>query len=192
MSLIDCPACGNKTSSQAFTCPQCGHPIAANAPQVPPAMPTAPAAYVQSQSPASGWRSVGCVLVILAVSVTIGGCLLLQTEVGKDVFTTSRKLLRQVSPPSENSLIIGKWQFPNLPNTLEFFSDGLMRETGTAKSTDSQYKLLGNGRMHTTSPGLFYGETEQDWNIKFSTDGDSLTLTPNAILGIPITLKRIE
>ncbi len=91
---------------------------------------------------------------------------------------------------SEASRIIGEWQFPNLPNRLEFMTDGTMREKSSLKSVDSSYELLGNGRMRTVSPGLFYGKTEQEWIIEFSSDGNSLTMTPNYLLGIPITLTR--
>jgi predicted amidophosphoribosyltransferase len=36
MSLIPCPACDERVSQQAPTCPHCGHPIATPASEAPP------------------------------------------------------------------------------------------------------------------------------------------------------------
>jgi hypothetical protein len=184
--LIDCPACGNKTSSQASACPKCGQPIAASPPIVAPPNTV----YVTTPPPqGASWLGSLVVLSILAGTVYFVAT---NTEIGTDLLSKSQQLLTQISKPSESSLIIGKWQFPNLPNTLEFFADGTLRETGSLKSVDSKYEILGNGRMRSTSPGLLYGTTENEWNIKFSSDGDSLTMTPNVLLGVPITLTRIK
>src|SRR5271168_880803 len=41
MMLTPCPACGNKVSTQAPTCPHCGHPLAGSASGPAPQSPGA-------------------------------------------------------------------------------------------------------------------------------------------------------
>jgi hypothetical protein len=142
-------------------------------------------------SPAQGTSWLGG---LIFVSIVVGAIYFVatNTEMGAGLLSKGQQVLTETAKPTERSLIVGKWQFPNLPNTLEFFADGTLRETGSLKSVDSQYEMLGNGRMRSTSPGLLYGTTENEWIIEFSSDGDSLTMTPNVLLGIPITLTRID
>jgi len=186
--LIDCPACGNKTSTQAAACPKCGQPIAGSlsAPSAPPA----PSVMVMAP-PSQGFSWFGR-LVVAAILAAIVYFVATKTDMGTELLSKSSQAIAQLNKPSERSLIIGKWQFPNLPNTIEFFADKTMRETAPLKSVDSQYELLGNGRMRTTSPGILYGTNEHEWIIQFSSDGNALTMTPNVLIGIPITLTRVD
>ena len=61
LKLIDCPACENKVSSLATSCPRCGHPIAElNVPPVP--RPTAPGKGTSRKKPSSQdiqWSPMG-------------------------------------------------------------------------------------------------------------------------------------
>ncbi|HRE99504.1 MAG TPA: zinc ribbon domain-containing protein [Pirellulaceae bacterium] len=187
MNLIECPVCRNPNSPSATACPKCGHPLNSPAPAATPYASPPPAPPVPQRSNSGAF--VGCTVVIVVVTfciaLLIGGGVLFYRLVNR------QPLLPELQR-SEASLIIGEWQFPNLPNRLEFMSDGTMREKSTLKSVDSTYELLGNGRMRTVSPGLFYGKNEQEWIIEFSSDGNSLTMTPNYLAGIPITLSRVR
>ncbi|WP_197063063.1 zinc ribbon domain-containing protein [Pontibacillus marinus] len=59
MSLIKCPACDNQVSTQAKSCPQCGHPLK-------PTPSTPPPQSKESQG-LGFWGVVGAVVVAIII-----------------------------------------------------------------------------------------------------------------------------
>ncbi len=65
MALIGCPDCGHQVSDQAFSCPQCGRPLRALAPQ----------AALRREARALQSLTMGCgclVLLFVLAAVVIG------------------------------------------------------------------------------------------------------------------------
>lgn len=85
MTLITCPECSNKVSSQAETCPQCGYRL------------TSQQVHTQSveHTTASGAKfGLGCVLAILAsIILLIGGWFLVYSPGGTRLGYVSERLL---------------------------------------------------------------------------------------------------
>lgn len=67
--LIKCPECSNEVSDRATSCPKCGHPIQAAAPQ-PPA-PEAPAETSSASSTAPPKKSQAGAVAVLIVLVAV-------------------------------------------------------------------------------------------------------------------------
>ena len=165
MSLISCPACGKQVSQRAPSCPACGQPIA----ESPPAAP---------QSGGSG-IGAGCLLLLLLLGG--GAFFLYQTDTGKQVFNEGRKI-------TDSQLILGKWKQQDGSLTLEFLSDGTLREQRALNAGKGTYKLLPNRRIELKIEGVLWGHNEA--TMRYGLNGDELVLTQDAGAGLALRYRR--
>jgi len=175
MSLIACPACAKQVSKHAPTCPQCGHPIAAQ----PPA---APAQQIVVQPAKSGGSELGgCLLLLLLLGG--GAYFLFQTDMGKQLFSQGQQI-------TDSQRILGKWKQQDGSLKLEFFSDGTLREERLLNNGKGTYKLLPNRRMELKIEGVLWGHNEA--TVRYEISGDELVLTPDAGTGIALRYRRMN
>lgn len=66
IELVDCPACGNKVSSQAVACPHCGQPLCAEPRNFGPAAPR-PAQSAGADAAEQNIRLIGILSIVSGV-----------------------------------------------------------------------------------------------------------------------------
>jgi hypothetical protein len=176
MSLIACPACGKQVSIQAPSCPQCGHPIAAPRYEAPQ-----PQRIIVEQPKSGGSSAGGCLLLLLLLGG--GAFFLFKTDMGKQIFNQGQQL-------TDSQRILGKWKQQDGSLTLEFFSDGTLREQRLLNNGKGTYKLLPNRRMDLKIEGVLWGHNEA--TVRYEISGDELVLTPDAGAGIAFRYRKVN
>ncbi len=87
--------------------------------------------------------------------------------------------------------IVGRWQSDaNSSNTIEFFSDGTLREVALLKSSNGKYVLLDGDRMKLEIDGILWGTNVN--TFKYSISGDKLTMTTEGGIGITLNWTRVK
>jgi hypothetical protein len=170
MSLIACPACGKQVSQQAPACPHCGHPIAAS-----------PQKIVVQPPQSGGMGAGGCLLLLLLLGG--GAFVLFQTDLGKQLFSQGQKI-------TDSQRILGKWKQQDGSLSLEFFSDGTLREERLFNTGKGTYKLLPNRRMELKIEGVLWGQNEM--TVRYELSGDELVLTPDAGAGFALRYRKVD
>ena len=173
MSLIACAGCGKQVSEQAPSCPNCGHPIA-----IPQAVAPQKGAVEQRNSRRLGPR--GWVLLLLFFG---GGLALYQTGLGGHLFNRVRQSI-------DSQRILGKWELQGTSSTLEFFSDGTLREERLLNTGKGTYKLRPNHRIELDVEGVLWGRNQADFRYEIS--GEELLLTTDAGVGITLRFRKVD
>jgi hypothetical protein len=180
MALMKCPECQREVSSLAPACPQCGYPIAPPPVAQPPVAP--PPTRVVVERPAAGGTGVfGCLVGLLV----LGGAafLLLQTDVGKQVFDRGQQV-------TDQQRLLGKWKQQDGVLSLEFFSDGTLKEERLLNTGKGTYKLLPNRRMDLKIEGALWGTNEA--TVRYDVNGDELVLTPDSGSGLALRYRKVK
>jgi hypothetical protein len=87
--------------------------------------------------------------------------------------------------------IVGKWQSTaNSSNTLEFFSDGKVRDSGSFKTCNGTYTILDGERIKMEIEGVMWGTNIS--TLHYSISGDKLTLTTEGPVGIAVNWTRVK
>jgi hypothetical protein len=175
MALIPCPACGREVSRQAPACPHCGHPIAG------PARPSPPQQIIVERPKSGGSGGLGCVVALLLLGG--GAYLLYQTDIGKQLFNEGQRV-------TDEQRILGKWKQQDGALSLEFFSDGTLREERPLNTGKGTYKLLPNRRIELKIEGVLWGQNEA--TCRYEISGDDLVLTPDAGVGLALRYRKVR
>src|SRR5689334_8106786 len=77
-----------------------------------------------------------------------------------------------------------KWKQQDGSLTLEFCSDGTLREERLLDTGKGTYKLLPNRRMELKIEGGLWGHNEV--TVRYEISGDELVLTPDAGAGLAL------
>jgi hypothetical protein len=141
----------------------------------------APQKIVVEQAKSGGSGAGGCLLVILLL--VGGGYVLTQTEFGKQLFNATKQV-------TDSQRILGKWKQEDGSLTLEFFSDGTLREERALNNGKGTYKLLPGGRIELKIEGVLWGENEA--TRRYEITGDELVLTTEGGAGIALRYKRVN
>lgn len=85
--------------------------------------------------------------------------------------------------------IVGKWK-ADAGNTIEFFPDGTLQDSGALNTSNGTYTLLDGNRIKTDIEGVLWGSTVTTW--KYSIDGDKLSLTTEGGVGLSFEFTRVD
>ncbi len=172
MALVICPECQERVSSQAPHCPKCGYPINDSTP---------PRTIVVEKGSGGAWVLSGCLLVVLVV----GG--LLALGLGLPFIQKVREANARVA---EEQRVLGKWKQLDGALSLEFFSDGTLREERPLNKGKGTYKLLPGRRMDLKIEGVLWGHNEV--TVRYEITGDELVLTPDSGAGLALQYRRVK
>jgi len=167
MSLISCPGCSKQVSRRAPSCPHCGEPIAERSRPAP-------------QS-GGGPGVAGCLLVLLLLGG--GAFVLFQTDIGKQLFSEGKKV-------ADSQLILGKWKQQDGPLSLEFHSDGTLREERALNTGKGTWKILPGRKIELKIEGVIWGENEV--TMRYDLSGDELVLTPDSGVGLALRYRKVK
>jgi hypothetical protein len=125
---------------------------------------------------------------------TIGGLVVLAVVVGGIIWYTTGKSPLEWLTSGPNPIIpsiVGRWRLDaNSSNTIEFFSDGTLRETALLKTSNGTYVLLSGGRLKTETDGLLWGTNVATWT--YTLTSTKLTMTTEGGVGITLNWTRID
>lgn len=127
----------------------------------------------------------GC-LGVLGGLILVGGLLYLFVP---DARKAIDKLISGARSVTDAQLILGKWQQQDGSLSIEFFSDGTLREKRLFNTGRGTYKLLPGQRIDLEIDGVFWGKNRA--TARYTLSGDELVLMPDTGAGIALRYKRV-